>query len=290
MAVADWLKRLTGANNVPPKNWTPRLEFGVASLVGIREHNEDSFYAPGWPAVSRNAPTLARDSMHRPLDGPNDLILVADGMGGQLAGEVASQMAAELIPATLDELISPDKTDPKIVQQAITLAIQRANREILRESEQQGGRCARMGTTVVLALFRGKSAYIAHLGDSRAFRLRGSRLERLTKDHTMAQALCDAGAIGEDQLAGHKYQSVLYLHLGTPDADQGPETIRELELSPGDRFLLASDGLTGVLNETAIAQILIQNADPQKAAVALVDSAFHNFSRDNITGIVVNVR
>lgn len=290
MSVGNWLKRLAGGSDSPPRSWTPRLEFGVASLVGIREHNEDSFYVPGWPAVNRNAPTLSRDPMFSPLEGPSDLALIADGMGGQLAGEVASQMAAELIPATLAELAPPEQSDPKLVQEAITLAIQRANREIIRESEQQGGRCARMGTTVVLALFRGKNAHIAHLGDSRAFRLRGSRLERLTKDHTMAQALCDAGAIGEDQLAGHKYQSVLYLHLGTPDADQGPETIRELELLPGDRYLLASDGLTGVLNETAIAQLLIQHPDPQKAAAALVDSAFNNFSRDNITAAVINIR
>ena len=104
-----------------------------------------------------------------------------------------------------------------------------------------------MGTTVVLAQFRYDRVFVAGIGDSRAYRLREGRLERLTKDHSLADALLEAGTISPEELPTHKFKNVLYLYLGSKDARGGPEDVRVLDVRPGDRLLMASDGLTGVV-------------------------------------------
>ena len=130
-----------------------------------------------------------------------------------------------------------------------------------------------MGTTVVLAQFRNDRVYVAGIGDSRAYRLRDGQLEQLTKDHSLADALLDAGTITREELPTHKFKNVLYLYLGSKDARGGPEDVRVLDVRPGDRFLLASDGLTGVVPDSELARILGSVDDPQEAAVMLKDMA-----------------
>ena len=146
-----------------------------------------------------------------------------------------------------------------------------------------------MGTTVVLALFRNDRVYIAGIGDSRAYRLRAGRIEQLTKDHSLADALLEAGTITTEELPNHKFKNVLYLYLGSKDARGGPEDVRVLDVLPGDRFLLASDGLTGVVRDDDLARILASCDDPQRAARALTDQALENDSKDNITSLVIHV-
>ena len=146
-----------------------------------------------------------------------------------------------------------------------------------------------MGTTVVLAQFRHDRVYIAGIGDSRAYRLRDNKLEQLTKDHSLADALLDAGTITKEELSTHKFKNVLYLYLGSKDARSGPEDFRVLDVRPGDRFLLASDGLTGVVPDEELARVLCTVSDPQQAAVMLKDMALDNDSKDNVTCLIINV-
>ncbi|MBX6316680.1 MAG: serine/threonine-protein phosphatase [Isosphaeraceae bacterium] len=275
-----------------------QLRFGVVSDTGnVREHNEDNFYVPGRPSLkvgrrrdeAMRAGESSRDgngSGAPPAPGPEGLFIVADGMGGQLAGEEASGMAVELIPRELAKRLAPE-ADDKGLQHAIREAIAKANEEILAHSHL-GTEFSNMGTTVVLALFRGGYAFVTGIGDSRAYRLRDGRLEQLTRDHSLANALEEAGTIRPEEVENHKFKHVLYLYLGSKDARDGPEEIRVLDCRPGDKFLLTTDGLTGVVRDDVIAQILDANDDPQRTAQVLVSRALENRSKDNITCVVIH--
>ena len=208
-------------------------------------------------------------------------------MGGQLAGETASQMAVELIPREVHKRLSSD-LDDKAIQRAIRDSIAKANDEILARSHL-GTEFANMGTTVVLAQFQGDRAYVAGIGDSRAYRLRGDKLEQLTRDHSLANALGEAGTIRPEEVETHKFKHVLYLYLGSKDARDGPEEVRVVDLKRGDQFLLATDGLNGVVRDEMIAEILRSYDDPQQSAQALVERALELRSKDNITAVVIHL-
>jgi protein phosphatase len=196
-------------------------------------------------------------------------------------------MAVDTIPAELRRRLGSNEDD-KAILRAIRDGVAEANQEILAQSHLVT-EYANMGTTVVLLLFRGDRAFVAGIGDSRAYRLREDRIERLTKDHSLADALVGAGTIRPDEAENHKFKNVLYLYLGSKDARDGPEEIRSLDVRPGDRYLLASDGLTGVVRDDVIAQMLRDIEDPQRAAQALVNRALENRSKDNITCVVIHV-
>jgi protein phosphatase len=282
----------------------------------VREHNEDRFYVPGVPFASRER-NNARSSSELPHEvdferssddaSPSDtisrpdtvlpgdpiapdvpgLFVVADGMGGQLAGERASALAVELIPEQFVKTL-PAVEDDRELRRAIRDSVAFANQEIVAQSHLVT-EYANMGTTVVLVLFRGERAYVAGIGDSRAYRLRDGKLERLTTDHSLAEALVGAGTIKPEEAENHKFRHVLYNYLGCKDARDGPEEIRVLDARPGDRFLLASDGLTGVVRDSVIADVLGNSDDPQRAAQTLVNRALENRSKDNITCLVVEI-
>jgi protein phosphatase len=289
------------------------LKYGVISTVGnYREQNEDNYYVPGRtpgrgsdsttmieppPApgpgpggAGPNGPSMPGGAGEIPAT-PDDqpaLFLVADGMGGQQAGEEASRMAIEIIPKEVARRLAADQFDPRETKSAIRDAVAVANQEILGSSGTVT-EFSNMGTTVVLALFRNDRVYVAGIGDSRAYRLRAGRLERLTKDHSLADALLEAGTITNEELPNHKFKNVLYLYLGSKDARGGPEDVRDLDVLPGDCFLLASDGLTGVVGDDDLKRILTGHDDPQRAARALTEQALINDSKDNVTSLVIHV-
>lgn len=275
------------------------LRVGVVSTVGnVREHNEDNFYVPGRPSLKASAASAEGGALPPgEVDGPaidgvtdglSGLFLVADGMGGQMAGEKASEMAVEVIPEQLQKRLGPED-DEKTVRKAVREAIAEANKEILTQSHLFA-EYANMGTTVVLALFQGGRVYVAGIGDSRVYRLRDGRLERLTTDHSLAEALVGAKTIRPEEAENHKFRHVLYLYLGCKDARDGPEEIRTLDLRSGDRYLLASDGLTGVVRDATLAEVLGASDDPQRIAQALTNRALENRSKDNITSVVIHVK
>jgi protein phosphatase len=266
------------------------LRVGVVSTVGnYREHNEDNFSLPTLAGKSMAGGVGHRDaSMDITVErGPSYSFVVADGMGGQLAGEKASQMAVDIIPKELSKRIGSAGSDDKQIQKVIKDAVAAANQEILGLSVIQT-EFNNMGTTVVLALFRNDRVYVAGIGDSRAYRFRDGRFEQLTKDHSLAQALLEAGTITAEELPNHKFNHVLYLYLGSKDARGGPEDVKSAEVRAGDRFLLASDGLTGVVNDEQLAEVVAGSDDPQASARALIKMALDNQSKDNVTCLVIH--
>jgi serine/threonine protein phosphatase PrpC len=265
-----------------------KLRVGVVSVRGnYRDHNEDNFFVPGRRSVRHDSGSESNSEMPALTLEPSTLFIVADGMGGQQAGEQASLMAVELIPRAITRRLTGDEKDPGRIKDAIREAVADVNQEILGSSGAIH-EYSNMGTTVVLAQFRFDRVYVAGIGDSRAYRLRDGKLEQLTKDHSLADALLDAGTITADELPNHKFKNVLYLYLGSKDARGGPEDVRELDVRPGDRLLMASDGLTGVVSDKDIARILGTVDDPQKAARDLKNLALANDSKDNVTCLVIH--
>ncbi len=265
-----------------------KLRVGVVSVRGnYREHNEDNYFVPGRRSVRHDSNSDSQANQIAMTLEPSNLFIVADGMGGQQAGEQASLMAVELIPRAITRRLAPEDNEPNRVKEGIRDAVAEVNQEILGSSGAVT-EFTNMGTTVVLALFRNDRVYVAGIGDSRAYRLREGRIERLTKDHSLADALLEAGTISAEELPTHKFKNVLYLYLGSKDARGGPEDVRVLDVRPGDRLLMASDGLTGVVPDPELKQVLSTIDDPQQAAVTLKDMALANDSKDNVTCLIIH--
>lgn len=242
------------------------LRWGAVSITGnFRENNEDKCFA----------------------DPQARYFLVADGMGGQCAGEKASELAIDLISERLNRVVDSAKDDPKQIIPAIDDAVSRANFEIMALGEVDPT-YHNMGTTIVYLASVGGSLYIGGVGDSRAYLLRNGDLEQLTKDHSLTQALIEAGTISEEEAATHRYKNVLYRYLGTKEGSSGTDP-RHMTPQAGDRFLLCSDGITDGIDEETIHRLLDEHDDPQAAAESLVHAAEAGGSRDNITCVVVHV-
>jgi serine/threonine protein phosphatase PrpC len=238
------------------------------------------------PPIPEPSETLEHPTPQATTLTPDGLFIVADGMGGQLAGEQASRIAVEMIPKELSHRLGPEDDD-RATQAAIRGAVAAANREVIGQAHIMP-EYSNMGTTVVLTLFRKDRAFVAGLGDSRVYRLRQGHLEQLTRDHSLAKALEEAGTISPAEVENHRFQNVLYNYLGCADARDGPEDVRVIDVRQGDKFLMASDGLTGVIRDDVLKDMLTRLGDPQEAAQALVDRALSNDSKDNITCVVIH--
>jgi len=225
----------------------------------VRAGNEDSGYA-----------------------GPR-LLVVADGMGGHAAGEVASAVTVESLAVLDGPGPAPADSSPA---DDLTEAVARANRRI-RDLVESDPRRSGMGTTVTALLWTGTGFSLAHIGDSRAYLLREDELVQLTRDHTYVQALIDEGRISEDERETHPARSLLLQALGGDDVT--PD-LAEVPAQDGDRVLLCSDGLSGVVGSHTIAQVLAEESDPQAAADRLVALAVDGGGPDNITCVVADVR
>lgn len=220
-------------------------------------------------------------------DPAQGLYLVADGMGGSAAGGLASQIVAEVLPKLLARRLKGNgpQLGPQAVEQVSGAVVELS--EQLREESRDAPGLKGMGSTVVLALVRGTQAVVSHLGDSRAYLLRAGNLRRLTKDHTIAQLLLDRGDLTPEEAAGHPTQSRLTRFVG-----MGTEAMPETEtvgLSPGDRLLLCSDGLTGMLGDPQILAILTEHLAPEEACRQLVAAANEAGGKDNITAVLVQM-
>ncbi len=243
-----------------------QVRWGCLSIKGnFRENNEDSFI----------------------VDPRGRFFVVADGMGGQSAGEKASALATELVPRRLQQTIDFDKTAPDEVVRRIDEAVAFANGEIMALSNLDS-EYHNMGTTIVFMLSVAGKFFVAGVGDSRVYRLRGDQLEQLTRDHSLTQALLEAGTISAEEAKTHRYKNVLYRYLGTKEGGTGAEA-KVLEAQAGDRFMLCSDGVTdGIKYDVDLLARLIKMDDPQVAAAAIIKAAEDGGSKDNITCIVVH--
>lgn len=205
------------------------------------------------------------------------LFVVADGLGGHEAGEVASSIAVETVRDH-----SPKHADAA----ALARAVRAANREVIRATTEGIGRTG-MGTTMTAAIVEGRRAVLAHVGDSRAYLLHEGRLARVTEDHSMVADLIRTGQLTEAESRVHPNRSVITRALGT-DADMEVDTY-EIALDGGDRLLLCSDGLTSMLLDTRIEEILGQPEGAYDVAAELVAAANEAGGYDNISVIVIDI-
>ena len=214
----------------------------------------------------------------------SQVIAVADGMGGHAAGEVASRIAIEVLQSLVPALVSTD-IDEDSVEDLLMHSLHSIDSEISvvtdEEIEKRG-----MGTTLTALLIRDKYISLLHVGDSRCYRLRGNTLEQLSNDHTVIQELLDQGAISIAEAAEHPQRSMLTQAL-RGDGDVTP-VLQMYEVKKGDRYLLCSDGLSGVLTEKEI-KIGLKKSDKDEAVKFLVDATYVNGAPDNVTVLIADV-
>ena len=207
------------------------------------------------------------------------LFAVADGMGGAQAGEVASNLAA----AALRE----DRAERAGGEERVDELIQEANRRVYQRQSQDAS-ASGMGTTMTVALVEDGHVAIGHVGDSRAYLIRGHSLEQLTEDHSLVAELVRSGKLSPEEAEGHPQRSVITRALGT-DPDVDVDTV-SVETRPGDLFLLCSDGLTSMVDDDTILQEIERNrGDLKTAAKALVRAANKGGGEDNITVIFFEI-
>ena len=211
------------------------------------------------------------------------IFIVADGMGGHAAGEVASEMAVQIIQRELGGVRDLDDED---VVQLVASTLKKANRAIhdrtLTEVDKQG-----MGTTASVLLISGSRYLIGQVGDSRIYLLRDGKFSQLTKDHSYVQEQVDAGFLTPEQARYHPYSNVITRCVGA-SSDVEPDIYRG-EVQPGDLYLVASDGLTGMVDDRRLAQLLNSRAEPDRKVQALISEANGRGGLDNITAIIVQV-
>jgi protein phosphatase len=210
------------------------------------------------------------------IDPELGLCLVADGMGGHSAGQVASALAAETVLASLQER----KGSEASASEKLRAALEDANRAIY-QAARQNSEYAGMGTTVVALLVEGERAALAHVGDSRAYRVRGGRIRQLTDDHSVVAELLRRHEITADDAREHPHRHMLTRALGVRGHVQ-PD-LAELTLARGDRFLLCSDGLTNHVEDHEIAKLSADLDDLDACCAALIKLANRRGGEDNIT-------
>lgn len=212
------------------------------------------------------------------------LIAVADGMGGHAAGEVASRIAVQVLQS-LTETLTSEEIDEDSIEDLLMHSLHSIDAEISvvtdEEVEKRG-----MGTTLTALLIRDKFISLLHVGDSRCYRLRGNTLEQLSNDHTVIQELLDQGAISQAEAAEHPQRSMLTQAL-RGDGDVTP-VLQMYEVKKGDRYLLCSDGLSGVLTEKEI-KIGLKKSEKADAVKFLVDATYINGAPDNVTVLVADI-
>jgi protein phosphatase len=207
------------------------------------------------------------------------LFAVADGMGGHLAGDVASRTAVEII-TTRAEQDSPGDTG------SLARLVREANHEIWKKAQSDASLHG-MGTTCTLAMLDESILHIAHVGDSRAYLFRDGDLSQLTEDHTLVGRMVREGRLRPEEAERHPQRSIITRALGV-DSDVDVDT-QTIELREGDRILLCSDGLSSMVDQDSIAQVLDDKSDPQEASERLVQLANEAGGEDNITVVVIEV-
>lgn len=208
--------------------------------------------------------------------------IVADGMGGHAGGQEASQLATEAIKTHLQENWESNTASDELMEQAF----EQANEAILLDQQKHPER-ADMGTTTVAIMFRHNRLWFAHVGDSRIYRLRGSKLEQITDDHTWVARAMKAGDLTPEQARSHPWRHVLSQCLGRKDLQK--VEIEATDVQSGDCFLLCTDGLTEEVPDATIASYLQSGLAYEEVAQKLIESAKDNGGRDNITVVIVGV-
>jgi protein phosphatase len=248
-----------------------KIRYAAKTDVGMkRTHNEDYF-------------SLIEDEQ---------LFIVADGMGGHASGEVASKMAADAVSEFYQRTKDEDATWPykmdrqlSYIENRLVCGIKLANYRIF-EAASRDLRYKGMGTTIVAALINGEKIYIAHVGDSRAYRLRNGAIQQITRDHSLLEDYKDAKPdMTEEEQRNFPHKNVITRALGMRDSVQ--VDIKHEPIQDGDIFLLCSDGLSGMVEDPQILHIISASGDLERAVAELVDQANRAGGVDNITALLL---
>jgi PPM family protein phosphatase len=286
----------TVASTHDPGTFNPRYkvraDFGALSHVGkVRKNNEDHFLIARLgramePVLSNLPPSVLPSQVEEHGYG----LLVADGMGGAAAGEVASRMAVRLL---LDLVLEAGKWGRRIDKQEARELVRRVEKyfgeihsALISEAEANPD-LAGMGTTLTVAYSFCAELVIAHVGDSRAYLFRRGELHQLTRDHTLAQALVDKGQLTRQEAARHHFRHILTNALG---GKSGPAVadIQLCRLENQDRLLLCSDGLTDMVDDATISRVLASAPDARSGCSSLVELALEAGGKDNVTMVLAH--
>jgi serine/threonine protein phosphatase PrpC len=220
------------------------------------------------------------------LDNDVALAVLADGMGGYNAGEVASNMATSFIRTELGRWLreAQSHASDAEVRRAMDICVDNANRAIFNAANSNP-QYAGMGTTLVVAVFRENRLLVGHVGDSRAYRLRAGRLQQITRDHSLLQEQIDAGLITPEQAAFSANKNLVTRAVGVEDTVL-LET-HQHDVQPGDTYLMCSDGLSDMLDDASIGQVLLAHDSLTAASQALIDAANDAGGKDNISVVLV---
>ena len=229
----------------------------VTNVGLVRKNNEDA----AWSDIKKQ------------------IFAVADGMGGYVAGEVASVLAIDTLKHALES--EQNDTPPDILRQAFYQANDRIYQEAREHREYAG-----MGTTLTALWIVGNKAYISHVGDSRVYLIRGGKIKSLTMDHSLVGELVREGGLTEEQAMNHPQRNVLTRALGCGALVE--VDLAEIEIREGDAFLLCTDGLSNLVTGEEMAGIITREKNLKKAVESLVDLALSRGGYDNITAILVN--
>jgi protein phosphatase len=267
----------------------PRLRsFGLTDRGKVRPTNEDHFL------IAELARTLwvhqtslpQHDTQHGRNRG--HVLLVADGVGGNRAGEVASALSVATIEAFVLHLLKRfsnlQATDEQAVLKDFQAALRQADARLAEEAAHHP-EFAGMGTTLTMAFASGRSLFVVHAGDSRCYLLRGGQLRQLTEDHTMAAEMARHGIIKPEAVSHHQWRHVVTNVLGGGTGGVKVE-VHRADLEAGDVVLLCTDGLTDMVDDDRIAAALAPEAEPRSACERLVALANEAGGRDNITAVV----
>ena len=265
--------------------------FGITDSGRVRESNEDQFLIAELTKTMRIRQTSLSEPMAQRGEEQGHVFLVADGMGGHAAGERASALAVAAVEQfTLNRLkwfFHPDGQDAKRILADFQTALRHADTRLIEEQAQHP-ELKGMGTTLTMAYQLDWMLCVLHVGDSRAYVYRDGELHQLTQDHTVTADLVRAGHLRPEEAAQHRLRKVITNVVGGDQAGIQVEA-QALELQPGDRILLCSDGLTEMVSNDEIAATLEAHDDPELACRVLVTRANEAGGRDNITIIIAAV-
>ena len=240
--------------------------YSISDRGRLRENNEDS--------------CLAKEI------GEFTLLILADGMGGHKGGEIASRTAISEIQSILSEELS-EKMIPGQIMLLLSDAVEKANSKLFSLSEEESA-LSGMGTTCDICLIFKSTAYIAHVGDSRVYKIPESgEAKKLTKDHSLVEYMLESGTITPEEAATHPQKNIILRALGTEKEVE--VDISHVKLKKGDTLLLCSDGLTNMLDEEVVFKTVREEPDPEKSALRLVERANEAGGTDNITVITAKL-
>lgn len=235
-------------------------QYGITHTGMVRENNEDRFF----------------------MDKEKHIYMVADGMGGHNAGEVASQMAVDIAGQYINDSMTPDADLTQVICDAITAA----NRDIYQKSIHSK-KLSGMGTTLDVCAFYEDKIITFHVGDSRIYRLRGDELSLMTTDHSFVEMLVQKGELTREEAENHPNRNMITRAVGTESTVL--IDVSEQDAKPGDLYLMCSDGLTNMLNQSELEQILKLDVSLEDRANRLVELANEKGGTDNITVLMIEV-